>query len=184
MSRDSSGPSSPVVCHTIIETASILRECEWPCMAKGSLAVVQEKLQEYADRGVFRGFSESRNGQYRFVWGVYGEIELIVDTDRGILRFRRMLPNLPARSELYDELRSFVAARHDRALPEHRRIDRRRAEASCSTRQGSFSLQLKVNRNDYAYAVNRSINLVHELFVHLKDVHPGYLAENFDVPEE
>jgi hypothetical protein len=153
-------------------------------MAKGSLVVVREKLQEYADRGVFRGFSETRNGQFRFVWGIYDEIELIVDTERGTLRFRRMLPNVPARSEIYRELRSFIAERHDSALPEHRRIDRRRAEASCSTRGGSFSMQIKVNKNEYAYAVNRGINLVHELFVHLKDAHPGYLAESFDVPEE
>jgi hypothetical protein len=153
-------------------------------MAKGSLAVVREKLQEYADRGVFRGFSETRHGQFRFVWGIYDEVELIVDTSRGVLRFRRMLPNVPARSEIYGELKSFVAERHNALLPEHRRIDRRRAEASCSTRQGNFSLELKVKKGEYAYAVNRSINLVHELFVHLKDVHPGYLAESFDVPEE
>lgn len=153
-------------------------------MAKGSLAVVREKLQEYADRGVFRGFSETRKGHFRFVWGIYDEIELIVDTDRGVLRFRGMLPNVPARSEIYRELKGFIAERHAPSLPEHRRIDRRRAEASCATRQGSFSLQLKVKKNEYAYAVNRSINLVHELFVHLKDVHPGYLAESFDVPEE
>ena len=146
--------------------------------------VVREKLQEYADRGVFRGFSEVRPGQFRFVWGIYDETELIVDTERGVLRFRRLLPNVPARSEIYRELKSFVADRHDKALPEHRRIDRKRAVASCSTRQGNFSLQVEVRKREYEYAVNRIVNLVHELFVYLKDAHPGYLAESFDVPEE
>jgi hypothetical protein len=153
-------------------------------MARGSLTVVREKLQGYADRGVFRGFSETRAGQFRFVWSIYDEIELIVDTERSVLRFRRLLPNVPARSEIYRELRAFIAERHDLSLPEHRRIDRKRAEASCSTRQGNFSLQVKVKKGEYAYAVNRIVNLVHELLVYLKDVHPGYLAESFDVPEE
>ena len=153
-------------------------------MAKGSLPVVREKLQEYADRGVFRGFSETRAGQFKFAWGIHIEMELIVDSGKKALRFRRLLPNLPANSDLYRELKAFVADRHDPALPEHRRIDRRRAEAFCSSRGGNFSLELRVKNSQYEYAVNRIVNLVHELFVHLKDVHPGYLAESFDVPED
>jgi hypothetical protein len=69
-------------------------------------------------------------------------------------------------------------------LPEHRRIDRRRAEISCANRGGFVSISLKVKRNEYAYGVNRIVNLAHELFLHLKDAHPEYLAENFDVPLE
>ncbi|MEP7272133.1 MAG: hypothetical protein ABI882_11565 [Acidobacteriota bacterium] len=153
-------------------------------MARGSLAVVRENLQNYADRGVFRGFSEVRNGQFRFIWGIHREMELILDTERQSLRFKRLLPGLPASSDLYRELKRFVAERQDPKLPPHRRIDRRRAEVSCSNRGGGVSISLKVKNNQYAYGVNRIVNLVHELFVHLKDVHPGYLAENFDVPEE
>lgn len=153
-------------------------------MAKGSLDVVREKLQEYADRGVFRGFSETRTGHFKFVWGIHDEMELIVDSGRGVLRFRHLLPNLPATSDLYRELKGFIAERHEPSLPAHRRIDRDRAEVSCFNRGGNLSLSLRVKKNQYAYGVNRIVNLVHELFVHLKDVHPGYLAESFDVPEE
>ncbi len=153
-------------------------------MARGSLAVVREKLQGYADRGVFRGFGEAKAGHFRFVWGIHHEMELIVDSERKVLRFRRLLPDLPADSELYRELKGFIAERHLPDLPEHRRIDRRRAEVFCSNRGGNVSISLRVKNNQYAYGVNRIVNLVHELFVHLKDVHPGYLAESFDVPEE
>jgi hypothetical protein len=46
------------------------------------------------------------------------------------------------------------------------------------------SISLKVKKNQYAYAVNRIVNLVHELFVHLRNAHPDYLVEYFDVPQE
>ena len=153
-------------------------------MTRSSLGVVREKLQEYADRGVFRGFSETRAGHLRFVWGIHDDMELIVDNAKGVLRFRRLLPNVPADSDLYRELKGFIAERHDALLPEHRRIDKKRAEATCSTRQGTVSLQLKVKKGQYEYAVNRIVNLVHELFVYLKDAHPEYFAESFDVREE
>jgi hypothetical protein len=112
------------------------------------------------------------------------EMELKADTSKHLLRFDRILPGLPARSAMYSELRSFIKGRHDRELPEHRRIDRRRAEVSCANRAGFVSISLKVKNNHYDYGVNRIVNLVHELFVHLRDVYPEYLVENFDAPQE
>jgi hypothetical protein len=153
-------------------------------MAKGSLNVVREALQAYADRGVFRGFSEIRNGRFQFVWTMRHQMELIVDTTTHTLKFTRLLPGVPTKSKLYAELKQFIEQRHDRSLPEHRRIDRRRAEVSCTNRGGFVSVSLKVKNNQYAYAVNRIVNLAHELFLHLRDAHAEYLAENFDLPQE
>src|SRR5262245_28069017 len=95
------------------------------------MQTVREGLQAYADRGVFRGFSEIKNGHFRFVWLLHRQMELAVDTAKGALRFKQLLPGVPASSPLYAELKSFIEQRHDRALPEHRRVDRRRAEVSC-----------------------------------------------------
>jgi hypothetical protein len=153
-------------------------------MAKSSLTVVRQNLQAYADRGVFRGFSEVGGGRFRFVWLFRHEMELIVDPAREALRFKQLLPGIPASSAMYAELKGFVRQRHDQELPDHRRIDRKRAEVSCTNRGGSVSLSLKVKRNQYAYGVNRIVNLVHELFIYLRDSHPEYLLENFDVPQE
>lgn len=153
-------------------------------MAKGSLNVVREKLQEYADRGIFRGFSEMKSGQFRFVWMLHHPMELVVDTAKQTLRFKQLLPGVLAGSELNTELKSFVEGRHDRELPEHRRVDRRRAQVSCTNRKGFVSVSLKVKNNQYAYGVNRIVNLVHELFLYLRETHPEYLVENFDVPQE
>jgi hypothetical protein len=152
--------------------------------ATEGVKTIRESLQSYADRGVFRGFSEVKNGHFRFAWLIRHQMELSVDTAKGVLRFKQLLPGVPAGSTLYGELKSFIEQRHDRELPEHRRVDRRRAEVSCANRRGVVSISLKVKKNQYAYGVNRIVNLVHELFLHLRDAHPEYLAENFDVPQE
>ncbi|MCI0487573.1 MAG: hypothetical protein L0229_13355 [Blastocatellia bacterium] len=145
---------------------------------------VRENLQTYADRGVFRGFSEVRSGRFNFVWLLRHQMELNVDPAKHVLRFKQLLPGVPANSTMYAELKNFISQRHDRKLPDHRRIDRRRAEVSCYNRGGFVSLSLKVKNNQYAYGVNRIVNLVHELFLHLRDAYPDYLMENFDVPQE
>ena len=153
-------------------------------MAKKALSIIRESLQAYADRGIFRGFNEAGNGRFNFVWLLRREMQLSVDTAKSVLRFRQLLPGVPTNSRMYAELKNFIRQKHDRALPDHRRIDRRRAEVSCYNRGGFVSISLKVKNNQYAYGVNRIVNLVHELFLHLGDLYPDYLMENFDVPQE
>jgi hypothetical protein len=153
-------------------------------MSKNLLNTVRQNLQAYADRGIFRGFSEVKSGHFSFIWLVRHEMELRVDTAKQVLRFKQLLPGIPADSMMYAELKDFIQRRHDGALPEHRRIDRRRAEVSCANRGGYVSVSLKVKNNQYAYGVNRIVNLVHELFLHLRESYPEYLVENFDVPQE
>ena len=153
-------------------------------MSEKPLNIVRNSLQAYADRGIFRGFSEVRDGHFSFVWLIQHKMELNVDTTKAVLRFKGLLPNVPLKSVMYSELKSFIAQRHDSELPDHRRIDRRRAEVTCSNRGGFISVSLKVKKNEYSYGVNRIVNLVHELFVHLRDAYPDYLMENFDVPQE
>ena len=153
-------------------------------MTSKPLQVVRESLQTYAERGVFRGFSEGKPGQFTFVWFYQHPMELIVDTNAHVLRFKQLLPGVPARSALAKELKAFLQERHDEALPDHRRVDRNRAEVTCTNRGGIVSLALQVKHNEYAYGVNKLVNLVHELFVHLRADYPEYLVENFDVPQE
>jgi hypothetical protein len=153
-------------------------------MAKGSMQIVREALQSYADRGVFRGFHESGKGRFSFTWFYHHPLQLTVDVAKHSLKFEHLLPGVSAQAPLYAELKRFVQERHDVALPEHRRIERQRALATCANRRGQVSLTLKVKHNDYAYGINKLVNLVHELFVHLRATHPEYLVENFDVPQE
>jgi len=153
-----------------------------------SLDTVRRKLQSYADRGVFRGFCEheTRAGlpAFRFLWLGARPMELVVDTSRNALKFHELLPGVPARSEMYAQLKCFIAERHNDDLPEHRRVDSARAAASCSNRSGRVSLSLVLKADEYEYGVGRIVNLVHELFVYLRDAQPEYLMEHFDAPRE
>jgi hypothetical protein len=150
--------------------------------------VVRTALREYAERGVFRGLEDvkTRNGRqaYKFLWLGDRPLEVSVDIGKSILIFNQLLPNVPSKSPFYSELKRFIKARCEPGLPDHRRIDPKRAEVLCINRNGSVSIGLKVKKNQYAYALNRLVNLVHELFVQLNDLHPDYMYENFDVPQE
>lgn len=153
-------------------------------MTNKQLNIVRESLQAYADRGVFRGFSEIKTGRFQFVWLIRHQMELRVNTARRELTFHQLLPGVAARSALAAEVKRFVAERHDDSIPEHRRIERSRADVICFARGSNLSLTLNVKDNQYAYGINKLVNLVNELFVYLRDVHPEYLMENFDVPQE
>ncbi len=148
------------------------------------LSEVRKSLQAYADRGVFRGFHESGKGQFSFTWFYHHPLQLTVDVAKHLLKFEQLLPGVPAQSPLYADLKRYVQERHDAALPPHRRVERKLALATCANRRGHVSLSLKVKNNEYAYGINKLVNLVHELFVHLRAAHPEYLVENFDVPQE
>ncbi|HSE97433.1 MAG TPA: hypothetical protein VLD57_04130, partial [Blastocatellia bacterium] len=68
--------------------------------------------------------------------------------------------------------------------PRHRLIDKAQADLRWANRAGSVSISLKIKNGHYKYGLNRLINLVHELFVHLNYSYANYMAENFDLPQE
>jgi hypothetical protein len=152
------------------------------------LAVVRERLQGYADRGVFRGFSEQAptggRHRFRFSWLGTRPLSLGYTPETGTFVFRNLLPNVRARSPLHRDLQAFVADRASPRLPAHRRVDRRRARVRCPLSRGAMSLELVATRNHHEYGVNRVVNLVHEIFLYLHAYQPEYMWENFDVPEE
>jgi len=81
-------------------------------MSTKPLDVVRKGMQLYADRGVFRGLDEAkpRNGKqsFTFVWLGYRRLEFGIDTQKTLLTFKRLLPNVPSNSELYAELKQFL----------------------------------------------------------------------------
>jgi hypothetical protein len=157
-------------------------------MAKDPLELVRGDLQAYADRGVFRGYAAetSRNGKasFSFLWMTPTRLDFTVDTGKGTLTFRDLLPNVPAGSVIHRDLKRFLLERSGGRLPSHRRVDKNRAEIVCTNRRGSISLSLKVKNQQYRYCLNKIINLVHELFVHLGDSYDDYMCETFEARQE
>ena len=154
---------------------------------KGSrIDIVANTLQSYARRGVFRGFSRGdvRNGRavFRMVWHWNRDFDLIFDSHRGIMRFPLLLPDARNNSTLYRHLKQFIKSRQSAQLPDHRRIDNKKAKVGCSVRGGHVSVALTVKNGDYEYGARKLINLVQEIFlVFLADNYYEYLVDAFDL---
>ena len=152
------------------------------------VAEVRARLQQYAERGVFRGLAErpAPRGRYRFTfrWLAPAPFTLSYDPASGALAFRDLLPNVPARSSLAGALRTFIRGRASAELPAHRRVDPERADLRCFVRRDVLSFEVIARAGQHGYGVNRAVNLVHEIFVHLQTYYPEYMWENFDAPQE
>ena len=148
-------------------------------MGKMPAAVVRERLQAYADRGVFHDFSETkgRHGTIKFKFLVFDGDRVTVElAERDhTLVIRNMLRDVPA--DMYADLQDFLAALFDRDLPPHRRLDRRSADVHFVKRRGHVSLVVKVRSHRYKYAVDKLISLISWVRTHLQQWHPGYLWE-------
>lgn len=149
---------------------------------------VAAALQRYADRGVFRAFSSraGRGGRraFQFTWLARRPIVTEYDPPTRVLTFKRLLPRVAAYPDLSRELRRVVHDHQTAAVPAHRRIDPRRVQVGCRVRGGDLSLTLAVKGPHHAYAVQRGLNLVNEMFVLLQANYPGYLIECFDYSAE
>lgn len=157
-------------------------------MAESHLNTVRKKLRAYADRGVFRGFTEiDRPGtktEFQFIWLEDHRFVMVIDHDKGTLQLRNLLPAVESRSFLDNDLREFIKGRTSTDLPAHRRVDPKRAKLTYVNRKSQASLTLQILNNQYAYGVSKLLNTVNELFGHLHMRHPPYLWEHFGVPEE
>lgn len=126
-------------------------------------------MEDYAKRGVFRGFASQpvRKGiaAFRMIWHRDRVFDLIVDTQKKTIVIPVVLPAVPARSRLYKDFQAFVASHHAATLPDHRRIEKSKVRVRCANRRGSVSLTMAVKDEDYAYALQRLIHLVHETFL-------------------
>jgi len=147
---------------------------------------VRELLEDYARRGVFRGFSAGpqRAGKstYRMVWYKNRPFELTVDPAKGEFRFVNLLPKLPATSPVYRDLKAFVKARQASELPDHRRIDRAKAQLRLINRQGNVSLVL-TSPGDLEYGARKVIHLTQEIFLSFlaEGLNLEYAVETFEL---
>jgi hypothetical protein len=94
-----------------------------------------------------------------------------------------VLPEVPARSAMYRELKEFVESRQAANLPAHRRIDRKKARVIPANRGGNVGLTLTLKGADYEYATRKLIHLVHEIYlVFLYDgAYYDYMVEVFNL---
>ncbi len=128
--------------------------------------LVGDILQEYAERGIFRGFSRApAKGSYRVLWLRDQLFEWRWNDAKKSLRITCVLPQVAPQSAMYRELRSWLKSRQDAALPDHRRCDAQRVALRPYNRGGSVALTLRSLDGDVEYLVRKMVSLVNELYV-------------------
>ena len=137
----------------------------------------------------FGGWPNGRSaaGRYEFTfrWLAPSPFTLSYDPASGTLAFRDLLPNVPARSACRGRVAPVRQGAVPSAdLPAHRRVDPERAGVRCFVRRSALSLEVVAREHHHGYGVNRAVNLVHEIFMHLHTYFPEYMWENFDAPQE
>ena len=155
--------------------------------ALSHVETVSKTLEEYAARGVFRGFSRGpvNHGKaaFKIMWHRDCLFEFVYDSNKNTMRFPLVLPNVPPDSSMYKDFKEFLRSRQAEHLPEHRRIDKAKAEIRSYNRGGNISLTLKLKDDDVEYGARKIIQLVHEIFmVFLYDGRRyDYMIETFDL---
>lgn len=149
--------------------------------------IVARTLENFAARGVFRGFSRGNGASaktpFKMLWHRDQMFELIFDEAKSTLRFPVVLPNVPADSSMYKELKDYIKGRQSDELPDHRRVDKAKAELRTVNRGGNVSLSLKIKDGDCEYGARKIVNLVHEIYmIFLYDGrYFDYMVETFDL---
>lgn len=150
--------------------------------------IVRRSLGEFAQRGVLRGFEErtARGGkiEFRFTWLLDRRFTLLFDPKSARIMLKDVLPHVPAKSDLAQAVREFVAGRSGKSLPPHRRIDPAKMTAQVSVRGEKLSVAFDVKRNQYVYAVPKVLNFCNELFGYLNMYQVEYMWAHMGVPEE
>ena len=161
-------------------------------MSSDQTVIVRDVLQDYADRGVFRGFREVVGRKQSIVFEILcfpftqRPFQLVYSENPASLIFKPLLQGMPARSDMYRQFKSYMNERTSTELPEHRRIDPDRVELKWSNRQGDVNVALNINGQNHEYATRRAINLLTDVFLDLLTESPYYefMEENFDMPED
>lgn len=135
--------------------------------SEAAVPLVSGILQGYADKGIFRGFSpgpvSGSRTSFRMIWHYDRRLELLLDASKKTLQFPELLPGVD--DSLYRDFEGFIASRHAKDLPPHRRIDPSKARLTCRRNAGRVSVTMTVKGGDFEYATRKLIHAVHEIFL-------------------
>lgn len=135
----------------------------------GVAGIVGVALRGYAARGVFRSLSDGTRHAARttftLLWHHGLTFRFVVDQAESTVAFPALLPAVPARSAMARELKAFLEPFQTAAVPEHRRIDPRKARLQLTFRGGAASLGLVVKNREFEYATRRLVHLAQEVYL-------------------
>jgi len=149
--------------------------------------LIGDVLEEYAAKGVFRGFSRQgqrgRLAEFHLLWHRDQLFHWTWDESRQALRISCVLPAVPARSAMYAEFKAWLRARQDDTLPVHRRCDRDKVALKTYNRDGNVALTLHVLDSDLAYGVRKLVGLVNEIYLEFlsSGLYFDWVVETFEL---
>jgi hypothetical protein len=108
----------------------------------------------------------------------------VFDARRGVLSFPSLFPGVARPSPKASGLDAIVRDSSSSRQPAHKRLDGRRVRVTGTVRRGDWWLVITVRGRNHAYAVQRALNLVNDLFLFLHESHPEYLIEHFGLSPE
>ncbi len=143
-------------------------------------------MNDYANRGVFGSLDTGKEfgdtAQFTFTWHGNRPVRCVVTPPTLILR--DYLPAVPARSDLYKDMRQLVQQFGDPLLPEHRGIAPSRAAVRVSNSRKRLSLVIESLDGDYGYATRKLIFVAHEVWLRLQSEWVYYLWDELKAPME
>jgi hypothetical protein len=137
---------------------------------------------------VFRGFQATPaprgRVEYQFTWLLRRPMHAAFDAPREVMTFEALFPHVDPASAMAGEMRALVSSRSQRSHPLHKRLDARRARASCKVRHGNWLLAVQIRGANHEYAVRHALNLINDLFLLLQQHYPDYLVEHHGLSTE
>lgn len=151
---------------------------------RARLVLVAQTLESYAQRGVFRGFSQDlrrTKAVFRLLWHQERIFELVFEPEKNLLRLPLVLPNVPV--AMFADLQDFIQTRQSLDRPDHRRIDACKVQIQALRKNRNVALTAQMLDGDDEYATRKLIHLVHEIFLTflLDGRYYDYIVENFDL---
>lgn len=152
---------------------------------------VRALLQHYATRGAFRSFSEvprssGRLVEFQFLWFRDVRFRVTYNPSSRTLTFVDLLPAVSARSPMDRHLRTFIASRSDKTVPEHRRVDLKKVAVSVLNRKSAISIAFTLKASQIEYGTRKAVHLIHEVLMDFlnESQYVEYNIEHFNLNPE
>lgn len=152
-----------------------------------SSAQVGDILEDYANRGIFKGFSRQgdalQHAQFKVLWHRQQRFLWAWDDTRQSLRIACVLPAVPAKSPMYRDLKTWLKNRQCDSLPDHRRCDASKVALRTYNKQGDVALTLRILDGDIDYGVRKLVSLVNEIYLDFlsSGLYYDWLLETFEL---
>jgi len=148
-----------------------------------AVQAMRRVLRGYAERHMVKDLDEAGEA-VDFALPGAGRLRLVCDPAKRSLTLRGLLPDVPAKSPLAEELAGLMAKFRAVETPEHRRVDPAQASLALRRAGRGLALVLSLREADWEWGVRRMINLAHAVRVMVHAGHPFFAQTHWGASEE